>query len=539
VGFLGDAKMYGRFVWGLREFLSRTISLEEAKAIIQQRMEEREKNFLRLVERGIFGYPKSPYLPLMKLARCEMGDIENLVKAKGLEGTLKVLQEAGVYTTFEEFKGREPIVRNNQMIPVQPQDFDNPYLSHYYKGETGGTTGAGTRVSIDLDHLTDQTPRMMVAYDVYGVLNVPTAIWYGVLPDSTGIENVLRGALFRNIPRKWFSPMTKQDYKPSLKNRLATQYIITMARLVGAPIPRPEPVPLNQAITIARWAAKTLEDQGACFIRTHVSLAVRICIAAREEGLKLTGATFLGSGEPPTAAKIAHITRLGARWIPAYFFTEVGAVGMGCAQPANQNDLHFLKDAFALIQFPSQVPGSEIIVDAFCFTTLLPSAPKIMLNVAIDDYGIVEKRSCACPLESYGFTDHLCHVRSFHKLTGEGVTLVGSEMVHILEEILPARFGGSSLNYQLLEEEDEQGFTRLSLLVSPSVGTIDEEAIIEAVMKGLERSSVASDLARVVWKQAKTLRVKRMEPFWTQRGKLMPLHLARNPKLPIEKEEKK
>jgi hypothetical protein len=311
-----------------------------------------------------------------------------------------------------------------------------------------------------------------------------------------------------------------------------------MARLVSASIPRPEPVPLDQAITIARWVAKTLETQGACFIRTHVSLAMRICIAAKEEGLKLTGATFLGSGEPPTPAKIAHITRLGARWIPAYFFTEVGAVGMGCAQPADENDLHFLKDAFALIQFPSQVPGTETVVDAFCFTTLLPSAPKIMLNVAIDDYGIIEKRSCGCPWESYGFTDHLYHVRSFHKLTGEGVTLVGSEMVHILEEVLPARFGGSSLNYQLLEEEDEQGFTRLSLLVSPSVGAIDEEAIIDAVMEGLERSSVASDLARVVWNQAKILRVRRMEPFWTQRGKLMPLHLVRSPKLPIEKGEK-
>jgi hypothetical protein len=116
---------------------------------------------------------------------------------------------------------------------------------------------------------------------------------------------------------------------------------------------------------------------------------------------------------------------------------------------------------------------------------------------------------------------------------------VGSEMVHILEEVLPARFGGSPLNYQLLEEEDEQGFTRLSLLVSPSLGAIDEEAIIDAVMEGLERSGVTADLARVVWKQAKILRVKRMDPVWTQRGKLMPLHLARSPKLPIEKGGKK
>lgn len=247
----------------------------------------------------------------------------------------------------------------------------------------------------------------------------------------------------------------------------------------------------------------------------------------------------MGGGEPPTPAKIAHITHIGARWIPTYFFTEVGAVGIGCAQPFDENDLHFFKDAFALIQLPSPVPGSNIVVDAFCFTTLLPSAPKIMLNVAIDDYGMIERRTCHCPLEGYGFTEHLCHVRSFHKLTGEGVTLVGSEMLHILEEVLPARFGGSPLNYQLLEEEDEQGFTRLSLLVSPSLGAIDEEALISTVMESLKQSSVAADLARAIWNQAKILRVKRMEPLWTLRGKLMPLHLTKGQKLPIEKGEKK
>lgn len=153
LNILSDLKMYGRFAWGLRSFLRHTISLEEAKAIIKQRMAERETNFLRLMKRGIFGYPRSPYLPLLKLAHCELGDIENMVKSKGLENTLRSLREAGVYVTFEEFKGREPIVRDGQVFHVREHDFDNPYLSHYYKGETGGSTCPGTRVSIDLDHL--------------------------------------------------------------------------------------------------------------------------------------------------------------------------------------------------------------------------------------------------------------------------------------------------------------------------------------------------------------------------------------------------
>ena len=54
-------------------------------------------------------------------------------------------------------------------------------------------------------------------------------------------------------------------------------------------------------------------------------------------------------------------------------------------------------------------------------------------------------------------------------MTGEGMTLIGTDMVRILEEDLPRRFGGSPLDYQLMEEEDERGFTRLSLVVSPDV----------------------------------------------------------------------
>jgi len=199
---------------------------------------------------------------------------------------------------------------------------------------------------------------------------------------------------------------------------------------------------------------------------------------------------------------------------------------MGCVQPSDTNDLHLLKDGVALIQYPRHVPGTEITVDAFHFTSLMPTAPKLMLNVESDDYGVIEKRACGCPFEVYGFDDHLRHVRSFRKLTGEGVTLIGSEMVRILQEVLPGRFGGTSLDYQLLEEEDRNGFTRLFLLISPKIGSVDEKAVVETVLEALARSSDAGSVARAIWHQAGTLQIRRTEPIWTSRGKLMPLHLA-------------
>jgi hypothetical protein len=199
---------------------------------------------------------------------------------------------------------------------------------------------------------------------------------------------------------------------------------------------------------------------------------------------------------------------------------------MACASPVDGNDLHFMKQCLGLIQYPRRVPGTETKVAAFHFTSLLPTAPKLLLNVESDDYGLLERRACGCPLEALGLAEHLREVRSFRKLTGEGMTLVGSEMVHILEEVLPARFGGGPLDYQLIEEEDEQGFTRLSLLVHPRLEIADEAAVVAATLEALGQSSVAADLARAVWARSGTLRVRRQEPVWTARGKLMPLHLA-------------
>ncbi len=535
MGIFSDLKMYGRFAWGLRGFLKHTLTLEEAKAIIKRRMEEREPNFLRLVRKGIYGYPKSPYLPLLKLAQCEMGDLENILKMKGLEGTLHALREAGVYITFEEFKGREPIVRNGKVIPVKAHDFDNPYLSHYYHVETGGTTGAGTRVPLDLDHIAELAPFYMVAIDAHHLLYAPAICWYGLLPDETGLLYILFRSSYKCLPVKWFSPITKRDFRPSFKDRFATQYIIRMGRMFGYPIPWPEPVPLDQAIIVARWVADILKNHGRCLLSTHVSMLLRVSLAAQEEGLDLTGATLMGGGEPPTPSKVREIICSGARYVPNYFFAETGPVGWGCAQPAEINDLHFFKDSLALIQYPRQVPGSVMTVEAFHFTTLFPTAPKIMLNVESDDYGIIETRSCGCLLESCGYTEHVRGIRSFRKLTGEGVTLVGSEMIHILDEVLPTRFGGSPLDYQLLEENDEKGFTRLSLVVSPRIEIKDEKEVIEVVLEALRRSSVAADLARAMWNQANTLKVKRREPIWTARGKLMPLHLSQRPESTLPK----
>ena len=536
MSYLGEAKIWSQFLWGLRPFLQKTISLQEAQSIVQQRFEQREANFLSWLEQGIFGHSRSPYLPMLKLAGCELGDIRNTVHDKGLEDTLLVLREAGVNVSFEEYKGRKPIVRDGKVLPIEVGDFDNPFVQHYYRGESGGTTGPATRVLIDLDHLADQAPIIMLGRAANDLLDVPTAIWLDILPDVAGIMNILRPARFGNMPQKWFSPdmIRESSATMSAKFRLATNSMIAMSRLYGRPIPWSETVKLDEPQKIAHWMSEMLEKQGACLLYTHVSKALRVCIVALDEGIDLTGAAIMAGGEPPTPTKVREITRTGARWIPIYPFSEYGTVGVGCANPEDENDLHLLDDGLALIQYPRQIPGSSIMVDAFNYTTLLPTAPKLFLNVESDDYGVIEERACGCLLESYGFSRHLRHVRSFSKLTGEGGTLIGSEMIRILEDVLPARFGGSALDYQLMEEEDERGFTRLSLLVHPDIQIDDEAAVIEAVLDALQQESagpgqgsLAAEMTRSIWKQANTLQVKRKPPILTSHGKMMPLYVVR------------
>ena len=310
-----------------------------------------------------------------------------------------------------------------------------------------------------------------------------------------------------------------------LRFRLATRLTVEVANFVGVKMPRPEHVPIDQPEVVARVVVEMLRTHGTCLVSSVASRALSVCVAAAREGFDLTGATFMVAGEPVTAAKVKGIVATGARYFTTYGFSEAGRFGMGCGHPASPNDLHLMAGLCAVIQHPRRAPHSDEIVPAFNVTSLLPSAPKILLNAESDDYGILETRDCGCPLGALGLTQHLREIRSFGKLTGEGVALLGSEMVRVLEEVLPTRFGGTLLDYQLMETEDEDGITRLTLLVNPELAIDNADDIVATVGDALAAQSVGADVARTTWAQANTLRVKRAKPVRTARGKLFPLYV--------------
>jgi len=517
-----------RFARGLPGHFRLGLTRERAEAVIRERLANRADRFLRLLERGVFGHPTSPYLPMLKAAGCELGDVAAMVRRDGLEAALEALAAEGVTASFEEFKGRARVARPGAAARMSARDFDNPHLSRYYMGTTGGSSGAGTRVSMELDHYAAQAPHELVATAAYGLLDAPTAAWLSVLPSPACLGVMLRRAPFGRPLAKWFSQVTERQGGATLKDRLASRTILAASRLYGVPFPSPEHVPLDRAVEIARWLRRAADAHGRSVLITHVSCALRVAVAAREAGFDLNSVVMWAGSEPPTSAKVRLIRASGAEWIPGYWMIEAGFLAQGCAAPTDDTDVHLFSDAFALITRRQRVADNDTTVDAFYFTTLLPTAPKLMINVEIDDFGVVERRRCGCPLDALGLDLHLRQIHSLSKLTGEGMTLVGAEAVRILEEVLPARFGGMPLDYQLAEEEGDDGLTSVILIVSPRVGPLDDAAILEAFLTAMGQTGPGPRLARATWAQANTLRVRREHPRPTAQGKLLPLYVSRS-----------
>jgi hypothetical protein len=526
---LDQALTYARFLRGFPRYMRHTLTLPEARAAIRDRIARREELLIATAGKLFFGYDRSPYRPLLDLAGCSMSDFASLVRDQGVEAALARLRAAGVYVTFDEFKGREPIVRHGREIPVEEWQFDNPYLDHFFRCSTGGSTGRPTRASTGLAHLAVQTELRVVLFDAHGVLDYPVTIWRPGLPSGSGLNNVLRQVRMGRPAVRWFTPLVPGQYKPPLKYRLATGAAVVVGRLCGQPVTLPEAVPLDDAIRIARALADLAARHGGAVVSTTVSSGLRIAEAARAASLPLQDVHLFVAGEPPTPAKVRGMRASGATVFTDYGAAETGRIALGCASPADDDptDMHVAADSAAIVAFPREVPDSGETVTSLHVTSIVDTMPKILLNFELDDFGDVGERRCGCPLDALGLRTHVRGVRSFRKLVSEGVSLIGGDMIRILEEVLPARFGGTPLDYQLVEEEDERGFTRLSLRVSPRIRIDDDAAVVREVLDALARTSVAADMARAFWQAADSLRLVRAQPIVSARGKQMSLHVMR------------
>jgi len=424
-----------------------------------------------------------------------------------LEKTLRKLSDAGVYITIREYKGKRPVERPGLSFQAQPHDFDNPAVVPSLEGRSSGTRGSPVRTKIDFDFLRERAAQDAVQFDVIGVYGSPYVFWMPTL------RNVICAAKAGMPLVKWFFPLS------TTRNKLASYYTIAIGKLLGCHLPWPEHVSYDQAGRIAAWLAQNRLTTPKIVVKTFPSSAARVCMAAREAGLDISGTHFLTDGEPLTPSREGVIKASGCRVISQYASTETGKIGFGCINSTG-DDVHLLKGAIAVMQQLRRVGSTGVTVNALQVTSLLPSAPKVLINMENGDYGTLENRPCGCKFDELGFTDHLSHIRSYEKVTSEGMTFFAGDLAKIIEEILPARFGGSPLDYQAIEEESRNGITHLTLLVSPRLGKTDEAGLINTVLEELKNTGGSSRMMAKVWQEAGTVRVRREEPRASGRGKV-------------------
>jgi phenylacetate-coenzyme A ligase PaaK-like adenylate-forming protein len=526
--FLSAPRAYLNFALKLRGFLRHTVKIEEIKTKFIEQSANREGTFLQTLKTNVFDYPRSPYLPLFNQANLTYSDVEKMVKQQGLDQTLDSLYDAGIYVTFEEFKGRVPLKRGNVELKLDASDFDMLNLNPIMIGQTGGSTGQPTRTKLDLDYVTQMAKEVALIYDINGVLDSPKFMWFGLLPDTTGALVIFINAHINRAVSRWYSPIRSNGASAGWYYIMLTYIMIILEWFHGLKTPLPEYVPLDQPLEIATALAETVQKNGSVCFHAQTSKCVRVAVIAQQKDIDLSGVMFYGGGEPITFAKMTTIENSGAKFITHYASTETGSIGLACSNPTSIDDVHFMHNSLAIIQHPKQVLDQT--VNTFHFTSILPTNPKMLINVQLDDFGIIEERDCGCPLHQMGFSTHIRKMSSFSKLTGEGVTLVGSDMIHILEHVLPAQFGGSLLDYQLVEEETPDGFTKLVLYVDPSVPVNDESVLLEAFLNALKNSMPSARLAEPEYRTGNVVMIERKKPFVTSRGKHFPirtLNLAR------------
>ena len=509
---------YHGFVYA-RRMLGEPIISANAIAGVQTRMASRATVFLDTIERTIFAYPSSPYRPLLEAAGYDLTRIRALIGHAGVEQALRQLAADGVYVAIEEFKGIREARRGNRVFRFSHEDFYNPLGWPGLAASSGGTRSRGLSTSIPAATGRLNAEHTAVTWTAYGLDGLPVVVWYPQSADI-GIATVLNAAARWAVPVHWLKQF------PGYGSGDSAHYLGIKAGALscGVTLPPQTYVPVGREWTILPLIAHEPCRKG-CAVVTSPSSALRLSLAARRQGTNLANVTFLTTGEPLTPAKLAAIRAVGARAFSRFSFTEFGAAAAyGCASPTSPDDMHVCLDRIAVIQRRRVVDSIGNEVDGLLFTSLRSDGGRILLNMETGDYARMTTRRCGCLLEAVGWTDHLEEVRSFEKLAPEGGTFLGSKLISLIEEILPAQFGGDPTDYQLLEHEDQDSLTRLTILVHPRLGAIDGDAVVGCVERTLETSEATNWMITRIYREAGTVRVRRAAPIMTRAGKVMPLH---------------
>ena len=504
----------------MAEYLQRPLP-SDLKEPIREQLENREDRWLDMVRRAIFEVPENPYARMFALADCSHADLVQEVGRHGIEATLKRLRAAGVHLTHDEFKGATEIVRASQVIEAPKGSFVNPLAWGWFGGSSGGSRSAGTVTLAGTEHLVHLSTYQALAIEEYDLKKRAYVIVRPTLPAVAGMLLCVLHARLLPDCGPWFS--FGGTLKDSAHYRALTRYIVAVARWHGGSAPWPRTLPHNDFLAVAQDIADRKKRGVLSTLQAVASTGVRVAAAALEANLDISETVFISGGEALTEGKRRVLEAAGIQPQPSYWVSEIGQIGQSCNAIRRGNEVHIFEDSVGVINHPHAVPGSDRIVPALLLTSLFPFAPHVLINVEMADAGEIVDEPCDCTYSRMGFHRRIRNIFSYGKLTGQGMTLVGTDIVRILEIELPEKFGGSAADYQLVEREGPQQ-TELALRVRPTVPLTSKDDVREYFLRAL-RSHYGGALASRVWDHSEAFSVEIGEPLENKAGKILPLHL--------------
>jgi len=517
---LREAAYYTRMSLGVYRLIRAHRISDPERTVITQ-MVNRERHFLETLRSTVFANPQNPYNRMFKIARCSCEDLEQGISSNGLESTLKELHRAGVYLSHDEFKCKKPIVRSGLTIPANHASFLNPLVSGTFESRSGGSRSAGT---ITPQNLQNQLYRECYHSFMSREWDLDRRAFVGmmpILPAAWGLGQCLQAARRGSRAERWFA--VGGTMRNSGHYRTVTKSMVILAKVVGADVPFPSYLKQDDFSKAAEWIARRRQKGVSCWTNGLVSPCVRVAAAAVEKGLDIRGTIFRVGGEALTDAKRRVFESAGVEVFPNYHINELGLIGQACRQMNKGNCVHIQRDAVAVISYRRKSPLADCEVSSLLFTSLLPFAPRVLINVEMDDAGVLGRAHCDCVYQKAGFVDQVSEIYSYGKLTGQGITLVGGDVVRILEEILPQRFGGVPGDYQLVEEEASLQ-TQVVLRMSPRLGVTSTAIVKEEFLREV-RKLYGGSTANRQWHHTGAVKVVFAEPYVTSAGKVLSLHL--------------
>ncbi len=516
---LKEAKYYSRMAWGYAKW-RRAGLYEDPERVVSESLAHREERFLTLMQKAVFANPRSPYHSLFAWAGCTHGDLAGMVRREGLEAALQTLLEAGVYLTHDEFKGKTPVVRGSKQCLVDTGDLSNPSVDGLLGTSSSGSRSRGTTTMRSIEFQKYREAQHRVLIQDFELEQRKVLFLGPILPGDGGLRHVFSNGLRGKPVAVWFAQGGDMAVY-----RWATAVMLTEFQLLGVPVKRPQYLPQNDYGPAARWIAERKREGVPVAVFGGVSQGVRVARAARELGLDIAGTTFRLGGEALTDAKLESIREAGCEAWARYTISELGPVGSSCPEMVG-NCVHICRDSVAVISRRRMAPLTEVEVNSLLFTSLLPEAATVVVNVEMDDAGEIGPARCGCNLRRMGFDTQIDRLYSYGKLTGHGTTLIGGQLLEMLERRLPSRFGATPGDFQLVEREGK-GQTEIELRVSPRVRGADEAVVKEYFLEEMRKLWTGSLTVRM-WQHSEAVQVVIGEPYVTAGRKVHLLHLLGN-----------